>query len=175
MVEDTELISTFDGGVGITDEEKEVETLVRVPAADNVRAPGSDVRKGDLVMKAGDRVTRGGGEVGTLTFVGRKEVGLFSFLPPNSCSWIAQVNVYKKPVVALMSTGDEIVDLHQAQPPSFNDGWGGIYDTNRPSLQAVMESLGYEVFDLGIIQDEWVSLKYFGFACTYISSASPHV
>lgn len=78
MVEDTELVSTFDGGVGITDEEKEVEILVQVPPADNVRAPGSDVRKGELVMKAGDRVTRGGGEVGTLAFVGRKEVGFCS-------------------------------------------------------------------------------------------------
>ena len=66
--------------------------------------------------------------------------------------------MYKKPVVALMSTGDEIVDLHQTQAHSSSNGWGGIYDTNRPSLQAVLESLGYEVLDLGIIPDEWVSL-----------------
>lgn len=79
MVEDTELVSTVDGGSGIADEEKEVEILVQVPPADNVRAPGSDVRKDDLVMRAGDRVSRGGGEVGTLSFVGRKEVNLFSY------------------------------------------------------------------------------------------------
>jgi len=78
MVEDTKLVSTL-GGPGIIEEEKEVEILVQVPPADNVRMPGSDVRKGDLVMKAGDRVSRGGGEVGTLTFVGRKEVSLFSY------------------------------------------------------------------------------------------------
>ena len=156
MVEDTELVSTL-GGPGIIEEEKEVETLVRVPPADNVRMPGSDVREGDLVMKAGDRVSRGGGEVGTLTFVGRKEVSLFSYHIA-ICSCISQVNVYKKPVVAIMSTGDEIVDLHQTQTHPSSNGWGGIYDTNRPSLQAVLESLGYEVIDLGIIPDEWVSL-----------------
>jgi len=79
MVEDTELVSTVDGTSGIANEEKEVEVLVQVPPADNVRAPGSDVRKDDLVMRAGDRVSRGGGEVGTLAFVGRKEVSTFSY------------------------------------------------------------------------------------------------
>ena len=66
--------------------------------------------------------------------------------------------MYKKPVVALMSTGDEIVDLHETQPRSSDNGWGGIYDTNRPSLKAVLESLGYEVLDLGIIPDKCISL-----------------
>jgi gephyrin len=80
MVEDTELVSTVDGTSGIANEEKEVEVLVQVPPADNVRAPGSDVRKDDLVMRAGDRVSRGGGEVGTLSFVGRKEVSMFSYI-----------------------------------------------------------------------------------------------
>ncbi|CAA7259357.1 unnamed protein product [Cyclocybe aegerita] len=139
MVEDTQLVSTFKDGTGIEDEEKEVKTLVQVPPSDNVRAPGSDVRTGDLVMRTGDRVTRGGGEVGTLTFVGRKEV-----------------KVFKKPVVAMLSTGNEIVDLHNAgsSQTSGHDGWGGIYDTNRPSLRAVLESLGYEVLDLGIVPDD---------------------
>ncbi|KDR84294.1 hypothetical protein GALMADRAFT_237057 [Galerina marginata CBS 339.88] len=139
MVEDTELVSTFEDEPGVTAEEKEVRILVQVPPGDNVRAPGSDVRQGQLVMSAGDRVTRGGGEVGTLTFVGRKEV-----------------NVFKKPVVAIMSTGNELVDLkdssHEHAKPI--DGWGGIYDTNRPSLRALLESMGYSVIDLGIVRDD---------------------
>lgn len=70
-----------------------------------------------------------------------------------------QVKVYKKPVVAIMSTGNEIVDLKDQPTSSSPDaagtnGWGGIYDTNRPSLRAVLESLGYEVVDLGIVPDE---------------------
>ena len=68
-----------------------------------------------------------------------------------------QVLVYKKPVVAIMSTGNEIVDLHASQATeTFNtdETWTGIYDTNRPSLQTVLETYGYEVIDLGIIKDE---------------------
>lgn len=79
MVEDTRLVSTFEHSSTplLLGEEKQVETLVQVPPGDNVRSPGSDVRKGDLVMCHGDRISRGGGEVGTLAFVGRKEVGIF--------------------------------------------------------------------------------------------------
>ena len=54
-----------------------VRTLAQVPLGEDVRSPGSDVRKGDLVMCHGERVSRGGGEVVRLTFVGRNEAGLF--------------------------------------------------------------------------------------------------
>ncbi|KAL0577450.1 hypothetical protein V5O48_004519 [Marasmius crinis-equi] len=131
MVEDTRLVSTFDED----GEEKEVETLAQVSPGENVRDPGSDVRKGDLVLPKGERITGAGGEIGTLAFVGRKEVA-----------------VYKKPVVAILSTGNEILDLHttSSHPPGSWTSW----DTNRPSLHAALESLGYEVLDLGIVHDE---------------------
>ncbi|EFI27789.1 molybdenum cofactor biosynthesis protein [Coprinopsis cinerea okayama7 len=132
MVEDTKLVSTYpDSG-----EEKEIETLAQVPAGENVRKAGSDVQKGDLVMHAGDRILSVGGEVGTLAFVGRKEV-----------------KVYRKPVVALLSTGNELVDLQRPKEDQGSESWSGIYDTNRPSLQAVLEGLGFEVTDLGIVSD----------------------
>jgi gephyrin len=58
-------------------------------------------------------------------------------------------------VVALLSTGNEIVDLHaQDNTQTGEDGWDGIYDTNRPSLSAALENMGYEVLDLGIVTDE---------------------
>ncbi|KAF8645510.1 hypothetical protein AX16_007794 [Volvariella volvacea WC 439] len=140
MVEDTRLTSIYpkaQSQFGREDEEKEVETLIQVPAGENVRAPGSDVKNGDLVLKQGDRILSGGGEIGTLAFVGRTEV-----------------KVYKKPVVAILSTGNEIVDLQNPQPFAGGDeGWGGIFDTNRPSLQASLEGSGYEVVDLGIVPD----------------------
>jgi gephyrin len=63
--------------------------------------------------------------------------------------------VYNNPTVALMSTGDEIVDLH-GQKATSNDNWGGIWDTNRPSLQAALEGMGYKVVDLGIVRDKLV-------------------
>lgn len=64
-----------------------------------------------------------------------------------------QVEVYRKPIVAVLSTGNEIIDL-QAPKPHSGDGWGGIFDTNRPSLQAALEGMGYEVIDLGVVPDE---------------------
>lgn len=76
MVEDTKLVSTFKSADGVDEEEKEVECLVQVPAGENVRAPGSDVVKGDLALQKGDIILSEGGEIGTLAFVGRKEVGL---------------------------------------------------------------------------------------------------
>lgn len=138
MVEDTKLVSTFDATHGdLEGEEQEVETLAHMSPAENVRAPGSDVHKGDLVMQTGERILGNGGEIGTLAFVGRKEV-----------------SVYKKPIIGILSTGNEIVDLHgPVSARQKEDGWGGIFDTNRPSLQAAMENLGYTVIDLGIVPD----------------------
>ncbi|KAJ7248538.1 MoaB/Mog domain-containing protein [Mycena rebaudengoi] len=135
MVEDTRVSSTFTDVNGVDVEEKEVECLAQVPAGENVRAPGSDVVKGDLVLQKGDIILSEGGEIGTLAFVGRKEV-----------------EVYRRPVVALLSTGDEIVDL-QAPKAQSGDAWGRIWDTNRPSLEAALRGMGYDVVDLGIVPD----------------------
>ena len=73
IVEDTELvISTADG------EEAEVRTLKHTSPGENVRSPGSDVRRGDLVLTKGEILHGTGGEIGTLAFVGRKEVYTYS-------------------------------------------------------------------------------------------------
>ena len=59
-----------------------------------------------------------------------------------------------------MSTGNELVDIgspgkgtkyNVAMP---NEDWTGIWDTNRPTLHAALETLGYTVLDLGIANDE---------------------
>lgn len=75
MVEDTHLKSTIKNDSGDDVEEKEVETLAQVPQHDNVRLPGSDVKAGELVLRKGDILDSLGGEIGTLAFVGRQEVG----------------------------------------------------------------------------------------------------
>lgn len=75
MVEDTRLISATKDEEGNDEEEIEVETLVSVPAGENVRQPGSDVQEGDLVLPKGSLLRSTGGEIGTLAFVGRNEVG----------------------------------------------------------------------------------------------------
>ncbi|KAF8546428.1 hypothetical protein OG21DRAFT_1479679 [Imleria badia] len=98
---DTELVSTVKDAKGDL-EERQVKALVQVPTGENVRLPGSDVRIGDLVLQKDDMITSLGGEIGTLAFVGRKEV-----------------KVRRKPVVALLSTASTHVraitkGLHEA-------------------------------------------------------------
>ncbi|EIM85648.1 molybdenum cofactor biosynthesis protein [Stereum hirsutum FP-91666 SS1] len=136
MVEDTRLVSSMKDEDGEDLEEAEVETLVEIPVGENVRAPGSDVRKGDLALQKGQIIHGTGGEIGTLVFVGRKEV-----------------EVYRKPIVAILSTGNELLDIQNPVSLTKADGWGGIWDTNRPSLHAALEASGYEVLDLGIAAD----------------------
>jgi gephyrin len=58
--------------------------------------------------------------------------------------------------VAILSTGNEIIDLLGGAKTS-SESWGGVWDTNRPSLQTALEGLGYRVVDLGIVHDKFVS------------------
>jgi molybdopterin biosynthesis enzyme len=55
-------------------EEIEIEVLVETPVGDNVRQPGSDAKEGTKVMDRGTVIGSGGGEVGLLGFVGKREV-----------------------------------------------------------------------------------------------------
>ncbi|KIO31080.1 hypothetical protein M407DRAFT_14199 [Tulasnella calospora MUT 4182] len=139
-VEDTQLESTKKGEHGQDVDEETVKTLVSVEPGENVRKPGSDVQTGERVCENGEIVESVGGEIGTLTFVGQNEV-----------------KVVRKPVVAILSTGNELIDVQATEasgsPSESAEQWTGIYDTNRPSLRAALECLGYEVIDLGIAPD----------------------
>ncbi|KAG8900544.1 hypothetical protein FRB99_005983 [Tulasnella sp. 403] len=137
MVEDTKLASTRDDGDGNVEEEL-VTTLAAVRPDENVRQPGSDVMKGEKVCELGEVLGSGGGEIGSLAFVGRREA-----------------KVFRKPRVAILSTGNELTDIQSTVRAETNtaEQWTGIWDTNRPSLRAALEGLGYEVVDLGIVPD----------------------
>ena len=78
MVEDTQLVSTVEDADGMGEEDV-IRTLAQIPPQENVRAPGSDVRSGDLVLEKGEMISAVGGEIGTLAFVGRKEVCIYGF------------------------------------------------------------------------------------------------
>ena len=71
MVEDTELVSATSVG-----EEETIKTLIQVGKGENVRKAGSDVKRGDLVIEKGALLSGTGGEIGTLVFVGRREVSI---------------------------------------------------------------------------------------------------
>ncbi|CAG8612787.1 9230_t:CDS:10 [Acaulospora colombiana] len=137
MVEDTRLVSKVgpdERDDNEADEERQVETMATIDPGENVRQAGSDLRKGEKIFEKGDIIGNTGGDIGALAFVGQREI-----------------LVVKKPTVAILSTGNELLDLH-AQSNDEGAKWSG-WDTNRPTLKGVLEAMGYSVIDLGIIKD----------------------
>ena len=94
----------------------------------NVRARGEDVRTGQIVLRAG-------------AVLRPQDLGLVASLG------FAEVRVHRRPRVALLSTGDEVVE------PGHPRGPGQIYDANRYSLGGMVEGAGAEPLDLGIVPD----------------------
>ncbi|KAI5806745.1 hypothetical protein DFH27DRAFT_642558 [Peziza echinospora] len=130
MVEDTKLITTTEDGK----EELTVEILASNMGPDeNIRQIGSDIALGEVILTKGTEVTGVGGEIGLLRSIG-----------------LGSVKVYYKPVVGVISTGDEVLDSHDGEPLKT----GQIRDCNRPSLLAALSSWGFQVVDLGIAKDE---------------------
>ena len=103
------------------------------PGAD-VRPPGQDIRKGQVVLSEGTEL--GPAEIGLLATIGR-----------------TQVRVYRKPVVAVMSTGDELVE------PDHTPGPGQIRDSNRYTLAAAVAEAGGIPLVLGLARDEAATLE----------------
>jgi molybdenum cofactor synthesis domain-containing protein len=110
------------------EEDGKVRLLNTVRPGDNVRPPGQDIAKGQAVLAAG--MILGAAEIGVLATTGRREI-----------------TVYPWPILAVMSTGDEIVEPGELPAP------GQIRDVNRYSLMAVARQLGCQVVDLGIARD----------------------
>ncbi|WP_119154354.1 gephyrin-like molybdotransferase Glp [Caldimonas tepidiphila] len=93
-----------------------------------VRARGEDVRSGTVTLPRGTRLTP-------------QALGLAATVGA------AEVDVVRRPRVALFSTGDELVMPGEPLPP------GAIYNSNRTMLCALLQQLGCEVSDLGIVPD----------------------
>lgn len=135
MVEDTNLHSLTEDGK----EEKEIEILAEgVKPGENVREVGSDIKKGDVILRKGDKISVVGGELGLLVSVGR-----------------AEVMIYQRPVVGVLSTGDEIVE--HTKPGGLR--LGEVRDCNRPTIMAAVKGWGFEVVDLGIASDKSGALE----------------
>jgi molybdopterin molybdotransferase len=127
------------------------DTVVRVEDTDNgadvvtinaatpqgiaVRQAGEDLRRGDVVLRAGTWLRHA--DIGVLASIGR-----------------AKVNVVRRPNVAVLSTGDELVDIDEQPGP------GQIRDANRYSLAAAVRATGCAAFELGIARDSADDLRH---------------
>ena len=93
-----------------------------------VRRRGEDVMQGDVVLSAGTRLTP-------------QALGLAAAVGA------AELSVMRRPQVALFSTGDELVMPGEPLKP------GAIYNSNRYTLRALIQALGCDCTDLGIVPD----------------------
>ncbi|MHB7282833.1 molybdopterin molybdotransferase MoeA [Klebsiella pneumoniae] len=111
-----------------------VRFIAPVKAGQHIRRRGEDIAHGAVVFPAGTPLT-------------------VAELPVLASLGIAEVEVVRKVRVAVFSTGDEL------QLPGQPLGDGQIYDTNRLAVHLMLQQLGYEVINLGIIPDDPAKLR----------------
>lgn len=112
---------------------------IEIPAdalrrGDNRRLKGEDLMEGRPALRAGDRL-------------GPAAVGLVASLG------LPSATVRRRVKVAYFSTGDEILSL--GEPPRE----GAVYDSNRYTVRGLLQRLGCDVLDLGVVRDEPAALE----------------
>jgi molybdopterin molybdotransferase len=118
-----------------TDRDDKVVIVKEAPKRGaNVREKGIDFREGDVLLKRG-------------TWLNARDIGLAAAM---NRPWLS---VTRKPRVAILATGDEIVR------PGDPIGPNQIVSSNGPALKAMVTELGGEAIDLGIARDDEDSIR----------------
>ncbi|MDB5096813.1 MAG: molybdopterin molybdenumtransferase MoeA [Cyanobacteria bacterium RYN_339] len=111
-----------------------VEILVEPEPAEHIRRLGEDVPRGSTVFEAGELLNPAA--LGVLASIG-----------------VAEVDVIRRPRVALLATGDELVPVEAPLAP------GQIHDSTGPALEALLTRLGAVPVPLGTARDEIEDLR----------------
>ena len=115
-------------------DERTVEVGRTVSPLENTIQPGDDFHKGQTVLKQGHALRPQ--DLGLLAGIGQTEV-----------------SVYTKPIVAIISTGDEVVSIHDLPGP------GQVRDVNRYTLGALCRRAGAKPLNMGRCSDDFGDLK----------------
>jgi len=115
-------------------DENTLEVSRAISPLENIIQPGDDIRKGETILRKGQMLRPQ--DLGLLAGLGR-----------------AEVSVYAKPRVAIISTGDEIVSIDD-QP-----GLGQVRDINRYTLGAFCQRAGVAPEYMGLCSDDFMSMK----------------
>ncbi|MDD3043670.1 MAG: molybdopterin biosynthesis protein [Methanosarcinaceae archaeon] len=134
-VEDTALDTGRDseGNTGNDSENGQVLIYHPVTIGENIMKTGSDLLKGERVLRKGRKL--GAREIGVLASIGKEELLILDF------------------PVGIISTGDELVR------PGESLSFGQIYDANSYTLQAGVEECGTEARLYGIVGDDKAAMK----------------
>ena len=106
-----------------------IELWVSVTPSENISRKGEDVKKGDIALKSGTRLKP-------------QHLGLLAALGK------AEAKVSEKPIIAILSTGNELVEVGSKLRENE------IFEVNRIVLSALCRELGSEPLDLGIAKDD---------------------
>ncbi|HXX85177.1 MAG TPA: gephyrin-like molybdotransferase Glp [Casimicrobiaceae bacterium] len=104
-------------------------------AGQNRRFAGEDLKAGQVVFRAGQRIHPA--ELGMIASLGIGEIG-----------------VYRRLRIAFFSTGDELRSIGTSLKP------GEIYDSNRYTLHGMLTRLGCEIVDMGVVEDAPEKLEH---------------
>lgn len=102
---------------------------------DNVRNCGEDIKRSQLVLSKGHRLTA-------------VDIGLLASLG------VPTVEVYLPIKVAIIATGDEL------KTPGETLGEGDIYESNRYGLSSLLKKLNVDIIDFGVIEDDFDAIKH---------------
>ncbi|MDZ5252725.1 gephyrin-like molybdotransferase Glp [Clostridium sp. LIBA-8841] len=106
-----------------------VKIFKEMKVCENISFMGEDIREGELLIDKGKRLD-------------------YADLGIMASSGITNVHVYRKPKVSIVSTGDEVCDIHCLLKA------GKIYDSNLYSLSGRIEELGYDVLLMEHVGDD---------------------
>jgi molybdopterin molybdotransferase len=127
------------------------DTVVKVEDTETVEGKvsiGPAVANGTAVRPAGGDVARGAKVFDSGTRLTPMHIGVLATID------VAEVMVHRRPRVAFMSTGDELV------PPGGGPlGPGLIRDSNRPMVSSLLRDAGVDTIDIGIIPDDPDALR----------------
>jgi len=115
-------------------EKNRVKVMRPVVPGENTAHAGSDIMRGEIIVRES-------------TIITSRETALLS------SQGITEIEVYRKPKIAIISTGDELVE------PGARLKEGQIYDTNAQVISDIIHENGAQVHYFGIVKDDFEQIK----------------
>jgi molybdopterin molybdotransferase len=110
-----------------------IEVYRSIAPGQNMVVVGEDIKKGEVILRCGGKIRP-------------QEAGMLAALGKHA------VTVYKRPLIGIISTGDEVVAVHESPGP------GQIRDVNTYTLFGLVQEIGATAIPFGIVHDDYEEL-----------------